>query len=137
MRAAPASLTSHKPTQLPRSNTKNVGFTVNPVHENPLPPKNNLLNSFFLYATVAPPVSPHLTPKTMSFDPSSPHAPLDPYLLAAIALTTIGAVVAGIYVSGAGEDFSQWFTEKFLQARAKSEKKVRQHAGGDKAEGVL
>lgn len=100
--------------------------------------ENNLLNSFFLYATIAPPVSPHLTPKTMSFDPSSsPHAPLDPYLLAAIALTTIGAVVAGIYVSGAGEDFSQWFTEKFLKATAQPEKKVRQHAGGDKAESVL
>lgn len=71
----------------------------------------------------------------MSFDTSSPpHISLDLYLLTAIALTTVGAVIAGIYVSGAGEDFSQWVAKIFSKAEAQAEKKALQHAGGKKAE---
>ena len=59
------------------------------------------------------------------------------WLIALIVLTTIGAVVVGVYMSPVGEDVTKWVMEKFFKAEAKAEEKALEKAGETKAEGFL
>ena len=59
------------------------------------------------------------------------------WLIALIVLTTVGALIIGVYMSPVGEDVTKWVMEKVFKAEAKAEEKALEKAGETKAEGFL
>ncbi|KAK0517184.1 hypothetical protein JMJ35_000339 [Cladonia borealis] len=83
------------------------------------------------------PQSPNPTHIANMASDSSSSGGLPGWLIALIVLTTIGAVVVGVYMSPVGEDVTKWAMEKFFKAEAKAEEKALEKAGETKAEGFL
>ena len=71
----------------------------------------------------------------MASDSSSSGIP--GWLIALIVLTTVAAVIIGVYMSPVGEDVTRWAMEKFFKAEAKAEEKALEKAGETKAEDFL
>ena len=83
------------------------------------------------------PQSPNPTHIANMASDSSKSGGMPGWLIALIVLTTIGAVVIGVYMSPVGEDVTKWVMEKVFKAEAKAEEKALEKAGETKAEGFL
>ena len=59
------------------------------------------------------------------------------WLIALIIVTTLTAVVIGVYMSPVGEDVTKWVMEKYFKAEATAAEKALEKAGETKAEGFM
>jgi len=55
-------------------------------------------------------------------------------LMATVLIAFVGAIVAGVYLSGAGDDIVKWVAEKYFKAEAKAEEKVLEKKAGGEVE---
>ncbi|KAL8954540.1 MAG: hypothetical protein Q9183_007063 [Haloplaca sp. 2 TL-2023] len=62
---------------------------------------------------------------------------MDTYVILAIILTVLAAIGAGLYMSDAGSDMTQWMAERFFSAKLRAEQVALQHAGSEKAQSFL
>ncbi|KAL8865697.1 MAG: hypothetical protein Q9174_006750, partial [Haloplaca sp. 1 TL-2023] len=59
---------------------------------------------------------------------------MDTYIIIALILTLIAAIGAGLYMTDAGSDMTQWMAERFFKAKLRAEQEALQHAGSEKAQ---
>lgn len=59
------------------------------------------------------------------------------WLIALIVVSTLAAMVVGIYMSPVKDDVEKFIMEKFFKAEAKAEEKALGQAGETQAEGFL
>jgi hypothetical protein len=71
----------------------------------------------------------------MASDSSS--AGMPGWLIALIVVSTLAAVVVGIYMSPVKDDVEKFIMEKFFKAEAKAEEKALGQAGETQAQGFL
>ena len=68
---------------------------------------------------------------------TSAHTTSDTLTIAAIIITTVGAILAGLYISGAANDFFDYVVENFFRAKAKAEATALEQVGEGKAQDFL
>lgn len=68
---------------------------------------------------------------------TSTHTSNDTLTVIVIVITTLGALLAGLYLSGAANDFFDYVAEKYFKAEAKAEASALEKVGEGKAEGFL
>ncbi len=58
-------------------------------------------------------------------------------IIVSLVLTLIVAIVTAVYLSGAGDEVTEWIAKKYFRAAAKAEEKALEKAGSDKAQSFL
>jgi len=73
----------------------------------------------------------------MASDSSSSSSGMPSWLIALIVISTLAAVIIGVYMSPVKDDVEKFVMEKFFKAEAKAEEKALEQAGETQAEGFL